>query len=657
MIRTLLLWLSLLASFVSAQSFTAENASREEQTGWVTVPLPIAAPDGPRAGPGIHRAVVRDGVLYAKLTMAAGERRRVELQPGGATAPFALHPWIGDELDRLWPSFVAVEPDGDEHRSRPAWPRLIEAGPARWVWQLDTMVPEVPLVVRGYFYVFTDSPVIEYEIRTSYGTTAPGQPQVIQLESVRMEVGERPHVDFASRKGLDYAVRVGDRWHQTVSAPREWLRCRTIELTGALLCQPESDPYGLSADAMARIDGPLCGVADGWQGRFLAFGSVPNPQGQAWADRDQARARSAFEAGRTQVGDEMDPRPYGQPPYSGTTGNQADFGGRTCWLVRLDASPEPWALHDLRFSAQAWLLRPYANREPSGAPLTRAAHPDLISYNLAPYDRLSRDMAGWPVPSVWISGYTTSDSQHRSDNLLYGLWALTRSMSLRDTILDMLALQSCEVRREPGQWSGVGSPRGWGRPLVSLCHAYSLGFVQAEPMIRRAVADMWVARSYGAYPGAPVQTFSDNEGKYGWLMPDGKTLIRAWLPWQDAIAEMGLYAAWVQLRIPEARQMILDVAPSTIRWGFYMRDGQMKHCYAIAYDPALPGQPPPPSAFTPIQPNKQVFTAGDCASWTITAAHILLALGCDPATADLCRERIAAFGPPTYWGHACWWAL
>ena len=94
-----------------------------------------------------------------------------------------------------------------------------------------------------------------------------------------------------------------------------------------------------------------------------------------------------------------------------------------------------------------------------------------------------------------------------------------------------------------------------------------------------------------------------------------------------------------------------------MRWGFYQSGGKNYHCYAIAVDAANLGQPPPPEAFTPGQPNLLVYTDGSCSSWTITAAHVLLALGCDAPTTALCQERIAAWGPPAHWGHACWWSV
>lgn len=647
--------LCIVAGALTAQSVVVENTATRPQAGWVTIPLPVAEPDGPRTGPGIDRAEVRAGVLYAQLAMAAEERRSIDLVPGGGTQVFTVHPWVVDDLDRLWPVWVATRPDGDEFRSTQAWPRLIEMGASRWVLQLDTTIPEVPLVVRAYFYVFAASPVIEFEVRVSYGTITAGQPVEVPLESVRMELGERPHVDYASRKGLGPAVRAGAVWHQAVSAPRSWFRARTIELTGAMLCQPAADPYGLSDAALARQDGPLCGVARGWDGHFLATKRVASARGRPWAATEQAKRRAAYLEGRTRVGDEMDPRPYAQPPAAGTTGDQADLGAVRCEHVRLDAEPEPWAIHDLRFSAQAWLLRPYANREVAGAPLVKWRHPDCETYNLIPYDRLSHDMLGWPKPSVWISGYGPSDSQHRSDNLLYGLYALTRSFSLRDTILDMLVLQSMEVRREPAQWAGIGSPRGWGRPLLALSHAYACGFVQVEPIIRQMVADMWVSRSYGGYPAdAEIRWLSDNEGKYGWLGADGK-MIRAGLPWQDAVAELGLYAAWCQLGIPEARQMALDAGDSIARWAFY-RDGTGKllHCYAIRYDPDMPGRAPAAEHFVPGQPNVYVYTDGSCSSWTAAALHVLLAL--DPGRSRA-AEVVEAFGPPTGWNHACWWVM
>lgn len=661
---------AILVGGLSAQTISVENVAREPQVAWVTVPLPAPPADGEYVA-GTWRAVVDQGVAYVRAELGAGVRETTALTRSPAAAPpFAFHPWLFDEIGRLLPSFVVTMPNGNEFRSLPAVPMLVEVGPARWRWVLETQIAEVPLVIRGHFLTFHLQPVVEFELRCSYGTTAPGQPLRRELGALRLEVGERPHIDFGSRKGLGPPTRVGNGWHQELSVPREWVRARTIVLTGALLCMPASDPYGEvqtpARDAiLARIDGPVMGVAHGWDGHLGAFGRVASAGGQPWAATEQARRRAAFEAGRTRVGDELDSRPYGQPPASGTTGDQPDFGAIRAEHVRLDtAAPEPWAIYDLWWSVQAWMLRTYANREVTGAPVTRAAHPRTVLYNLRPDERIgTADMLGWPNPVGWVSGYVTSDSQHRSDNLLFAMWELTRSPSIEDTIRDILTLQSMELRREPGLYSGVGSPRGWGRPLVSLCHAASIPRFRAaaEPLVRQMVADMWRARAYGGYQDGTdgqVLVLSDAEAKYGWLDTEGR-LIRAWLGWQESIALLGLFGAWQQFAIPEARQMILDVAPTIARWAFYRgTDGRLYHCYAVAVDPLRRGVAPPREAFTPGQPNLLVYTDGSCSSWTVTALHILLRMdGVSAADVAKCKEIIAAFGPPAGWQHACWWSL
>lgn len=396
-----------------------------------------------------------------------------------------------------------------------------------------------------------------------------------------------------------------------------------------------------------RIEAPITGILhrSAWEGKYLAFGVVPALPMNA-ASEQVARFGAMVRRLRLS-GDDEDPRPYAQPPQSGTTGEQPDFGASRC--EHAIAMSDPWAIWDLRYSAQAWGLRPYANREASGDSVYSFSHPDARTVNRVPHDVHSRaDMLGWPNPVGYINGYNGSDTQHRSDNLLYGLFRLTRSYALRDIIADLQELDLMDLtfhRPWPTPGSGVSSPRGWGRMLVSLCHAYDAGVGRRDLLrgqITELVQHMSIAASFrniaSSDPERTVRVLSDNEAKYGWVDAQGK-LVRCWLPWQESIACMGLYAAWRAFRQYDAEELCVTVA-STIARHAWLPDGRL--VYGMAWDDG--------------RPSTNVNIGGMSPSWVLPALQILLHFDPRSEAAEMARARIAQH-PLLTWRDSCWRAV
>lgn len=651
------------------------------QTGWTSVVLPESLPKGALI------RLVRDDVqwsapavshgdqVFCCPTLEAGSRLRAWVAPDvdGAAAPaFAFHPWVADDPMKLVPLFIGRDEQGVEHRSNPfAWQghgvgdfvEKVEDNPARLRFHWRTRIPALRLNLEGWTTIWCNHPAVEWIARASYGTTQPGEPRERVLGSLSMLTGEEPSVDWRVRLGLHPPMWRQDlgAWETELAVPQSWFRCRTVEAYGAILCVPgntkfvEEAPAGPSRDALlARRQGPITALADPqavWQGKLGAFFL---PRSWAGAATEQARRLSSMLARLQTPGNYFDSRPYAQPPNSGQTGDQPDFGATRC--EHAIGFPEPWALFDLRHSAQAWLARPYANREPDGSPVQAVNHPGAKLYGLRPDERFGTDMLGWPKPVGWISGYTTSDSQHRSDNLLFQLYRLTKDPSLERTIRDLIELNKMELDQgEPQPGQGIGSPRAAGRVLISMCHGLQAGFTEFEPMIRKMVRRAHVAASYRTLPpSAQVRPYSSNESKYGWNNPDGSA-IRAWLPWQDGIACMGFYGAWHLLGIPEAKELCVVGAASLARWGwFQLPDGTWKYCYAVRW--LQDGEPLPEASYNLGQPNYDVFVTGDTSSWSIPALFILNELDPQHPHAERARSILSYFRP-SRWDHLCWNAV
>jgi hypothetical protein len=586
-------------------------------------------------------------------------------------APFKWADWVIDAPEKLLPSFemggYSSEPMSYEAVANPdegdsasgCYYTIVNANPARTRFYFRTTLSQLNIWIEGWLDFFSDQDVVNYSVRATYGTVAdPGHRFFENAPSLQMILGEPFVVDQQIRKGLRGPTLVGDKWVHEIVNPRTWERARVFESFGAIGSTPE---HGLTpseenfirlTNLMARQEGPIVGmVTEVWDGEYLAFGKVPEKHLNSQSDLNQAF--SDFNRDLNRPGDEMDPRRYAQPPNSGQTGEQPDFGASRCNLVV--TMEEPWALWQYRFCTQAWMLRPYANKEPDGSPMKSGLH-DTTLYQLRPDERISRnDMLGWPVPVGWVGGYTTSDDQHRSDNMLLGMYALTRDPSIKRTIEDLIELQTLEMPWGNGY---MPTPRGVGRVLQSLAHMYTLGFDKVLPIINKYVDAVWEQASFRSLPEGEdrtVKVLKDNGGKYGWLDSNGNA-IRAWVCWEEAIASMGLWAVWKATGNVKAKTISLILANTVTNHGFFKtQDGHWRACYAVRWDPNNPGVPLPQSSYLTAT-NGDVY-AYSMQRWMLPSLKILEGFTEDEALKSRCDEIITYFGPPRNADDASWWAV
>lgn len=645
-----------------------QNVNATPFSQWVMCGLPTPVPEQHLlVGP--YRAYAREYELHVFAALPAASEQVETTRPGPAVEPppFALHPWVADDLPGLVPTFTIVL-DGQRVTAGASILSVKLEGVVLKV-HLRALIPRANVVLDGHYRIYTDSPIVEYVWNATYGTVAPGQPRMREFGSLSMVLGEYTVVDFAIAKGLHAPAwsPVGDplRWEVELCAPMVWHRAATVEVFGAILCLPASSRFPTLpgnaevANMQARMFAPLTMMVDPaeWAGNYGPLGVLPEVFTGAGAEQGRFVANAL--ARLSTAGSEHDPRLYGQPPNSGQTGEQPDFGyARAPHAV---STWSPFALWILRYHAQAWKLRPYANKEPDGSPVRAVRHPNARTYNLRPDERFSRaDMLGWPDPVGWISGYTTSDSQHRSDNLLFGLYQLTRCPSLCATIFDILELEKMAYGRgvigAPG--SGLGAPRGWGRVLYARLQGVAAGFHDFAVLAREIVQAAAVQASYTTLPvtdAATVRVLSSGEEKYGWKDQQGQP-IRCWLPWQEAIAVVAFYAAWKVLAMPEARDLALTAARTIARHAYFKVGDQWHVCYGVRWRTDAPGEPLPDSAYNLTQPNYDVFVTG-MQRWTNPALKVLLALEPDAPEAARAREILAHYGPAKSWDDACWGAV
>lgn len=640
----------------------AENLTQFESNQWVEVGLPLGAK--PRvvkvvseSGQEQEGYIDPSGVLLFRPKMAPTSKARFTVQDVDGDPqlpPFNYSDWILDDLRRAIPKFFLELADGTKVQAAEVEFTAIDTNPRRVVWHLLATFAsaQMPIQIEGWFNVYHEQDVVEFVLRFTASTTRHSNILFAPFRSLSMLIGERVKIDWANQKGLHQPmwrtdVAIGELWWEVeLVAPQSWLRAGTFEVRGAVLCLPPEDRFGQLPGnprvtwIQARDVGPTKAIlsAADWEGKFLAFGTLPKQP--LFVDQEE-RFRS-FLARYNSFGSAQQPRPYAQPPISETTGQQADFGAvRGEHAVVMQA---PWAIHDLLFSVEAWALRCYAHREANGSPMQHVMHPGLQTTSMRVDSRFGSDMLGWPAPVPYFQNWNTSDNEHRSDNLLWAMWMLTRDPSIKRTIEDMLELQAADLLH-------LGPPRAMGRVLLSLSHAHACGFeAKASKQLRKAIEMAWQLADYRRQtPGQPVKAWSTHEWKYGWLNSDGSPIV-SHLPWQESILAIGLAAAYRVTGDQRLLEMIKVICKTIADYGFFKENGAWHCCYAVRWSPD--GQPMPVTSYTTRLPNYDVFVYDPMAQWTLPALQLLVQI--EPHARA--SEILAAY-PINTWDDSCWRAV
>jgi len=670
------------------------------QSSWISMGIPASYASNFDGYQGIVKApgsrgfegYIRGQELFVKASLDKNEKVVGEFIP---TSPnenvFSYSPWVSDDLSKLIPSFSIKDDkstssndvsifnsiplvfwDGAANKPE-AYIYCEEDLDIRKRYFFHTRIKEASITIEGWFDVYSDQESIPMIIRSTYGTVNSEKILNRPFGSLSMFLGEKPIIDFSKAKGLHPVIWRNDLscWEIELASPRVWWKARTIESFGAVLAMPAydkiaeialSDPnfYTKIANLKAREEAPALGIADLWENNWMAFGKVPDSPAAASVEINRLYSNML---GRLRtMGDEYNPRDFAQPPNSGQTGEQPDFGASKCELAV--SLKQPWSLWDYRFSVQAWMLRPYSHRDSNGYPIKAVDHPDAHLYNLAVDSRFSeKDMLGFPNPIPYNEFWTGSDGQHRSDNLLLGLYALTRDPSIRQTILDLVECQKMEIRpwrMYPPQGS-IESPRGWGRPLMSLANLMHLGFTDVKDYLVDMVDTMYNNAALRALPNDnihTVRTLSRHGFKYGWVDGSNKQ-IEAWVCWEESIAVMGLWAAYKVTGDLRAKELALEIARTITRHAFFKaQDSNWYACYCVKFNTVDYGIPIQSTSYN-LEPNNKEVVVYGMQRWMLPSLKILVASSSstDPV-AMRAKEIISFFGTqPADLYDAGWWAV
>ena len=682
----------LLSTKVSLQNISVSH----RQKSWVSMGLPkteSAAIDGyngyaKTTDNRVFKTCVRGQELFIQADLLPNEKIDVLcIHEHQSPTLFQFSDWVIDQPEKLLPSFVLRAIDGTTMAHSPMvfWTGIGAAPSSYFTLEEDldvrkrfffrTQIPAAPLTIEGWIDVFSDQDIVPITIRATFGTVASEKVLNKGFGSLVMFTGEKPVIDFKKAKGLHDTVFRSDinAWETELSIPRTWWKSRVIECFGALLALPPYEQVGAAASKpgfiervntlKAREEAPNVGFAHVWEGNWLSFQKVPEAP-----INEPALITNAYNAllrRYNTYADEYNKRDYAQPPNSGQTGAQPDFGASRGELVV--TSKQAWALWDYRFSVQAWMLRPYAHKEADGTPIKARNHPNTKLWNMSIDTRFGSDFLGWPNPVPYNEFWTGSDGQHRTDNLLIAMYMLTRDPSIKATIDDLVQCTLMELKTwviyNSSSWRSIETPRGWGRPLLAMAHLASIGYSEMIPEVNEMVDIMHRYAAMNFIPKTPehtVRTLSNNGQKYGWVNTNG-SVIRAWVCWEETIAAMGLYAAYRVTGNLKAKELAIAIAETTARHAFFKApDNRWYACYCVRFDLTDPGKPLPSSAYrltATEAENKDVVVYG-MQQWMLPVLRILLKEEPNNAVAPRAREIVNFFGSrPWDYNDSAWWAV
>ena len=368
-----------------------------------------------------------------------------------------------------------------------------------------------------------------------------------------------------------------------------------IRRCGALL-PPKTGDATVDATTQAAMFCPLL-AATSWRGSgaFSAYGEPAKlpPWLQGAALRPMlAQRHGAFAQGERTPGDPFTSSMLGMAKSAGQTGDQEDFG--TVKLSIVADSGVPSMLLEFEATALQEACRPTHYFSATGAPLRASDRPDWVVWSGRTHwhpevskDRLSKPI---PEPPFEAHGWTGKDREHWSTNTLGAFAQLTGAhWARRELQNDITLYLAGQTIRPDLSTSFAGAPRGVGRTEQSATWMY-LATGDAELLQRmndridQVYAKEWTGNHLGPDKVRPMAVQD----------PDARMLKGAtkyWTPWQDAIAAIGLGAAYRITGNPRARMLAEELALNSVRYGWKLDAKECIVATALRWQDGVPLSP------------------------------------------------------------------
>lgn len=408
--------------------------------------------------------------------------------------------------------------------------------------------------------------------------------------------------------------------------------------TGTILWVDRLTDY---QSAGAWVQAPILASAapEEWAGHFGPYGMwgelPPRFQPRAWVQNHLGAALDRL--------DSWDAGPLGPAASSTVTGAQEDQGFVKCSET---FHPDGNGAQFVRYLVALKMAhRPVGYRDARGGPIHPGDHPSLVLWNGRPHwhTGVSPDQLGKPSgQSVDWHGWFGPDREHWLVNTLCGSYLLTGSPLLQQLIHDQSTVVLLGETVDPRlSTSHSGAPRGVGWTMLACAWIWhcldsdaTADALEARVRARAAAVlvpeltrpDTWDVRYFG--------TTTDNR-----IMKDLPAAVRAWIPWQHAIAAMGLEAGhrtWPD--IPGLGELARQAARTVVDHGWSLNSTTYTEWDAVGE--VVPGEPPAPSAYR--VGSGWVFRSGWFSEWC--AAACPLDVGGARAAAILEQVRAGLLG-------------
>ena len=693
-----------LGAALPAQDVVLHNLANTPRKQWVDVAVPAVDaatlpklcrldPQGWIAYKG--KSIGEHSVLFHVLgDFAPLQRVTGTLTPISNTvptfAPWLMSDWVADNVPGLVPMPAMLDANGVEHRLVNPRIELVEdESPARRVFHLWGRMGTSPMTYDAYVYLYTGQDVVHVE--SSFACSSPSYGSMsFGMSGLWLETGEYLQLDYRTRLGLLAPTRQTQnqnhpsygKWIQVLSGPRVLGRGEGLHVQGALLCLSEpGNPVGPTSYAtngmsnfwsvQDRIDEltaeyyfPCLGVWQHWEGKWLAFGMVPELPIPAVADSGLQSSNSAwgsFLSMLTQPTDLFAQRPRGLFRNAASTGAQEDFGASKGSLAVTVGDPR-W-IYDASYSVAETMMRGFHYRELDGSPMRKSNHPLLQCFNQLPNCRTTGDTLGYacPLPYSWqTTGWTVWDDQHRSHNNLNALLALTGSWALRHQLRDLAEVDKSLVP----DW--MDTPRAEGRLMMAWANMLLLLDSPSERAELRAammqrlttVQNKWLGRHFVNDPTRPIRAL-DIGSDVSFLEPSG-TRVPAIIVWEHSIAVMGFFAAWRVTGEQGYLDMAKEISRLIVNHCIFQENNQWIAATAVRYQMRFhEGEALPASAYYTGSPDVHVGIS----FWVWILPSVLICrevwTGIDAPLVARCNSILANRVPngPNDWLDSEWWAV
>lgn len=640
------------------------NPSDVTQYGWFFCALPKKllkglSPDGGYLTDGTTRYtfVVEDGGIRVFASLPAGRKVKLEFDPAAErkTEAFQWHHSLeGMKCFEVLPKFYI---EGQQPNTTTL--EQVSASEASTVWHQRCWWEHQRVTVDAWFTAYSGVDYVDFSVQCVYGSTDnTQQPQTRSLGALYMTSAHKIYADFAKRNGHAEHSSIADgRYSITVVPPQRWHRAVRYPMRGAL-CPPDTMLPSRSHGVQ------LFGLYSGWDGEWGPIGKVPVQVPGLEAIRGSQFTEYLADTNSNATGKLDASRPRVQERNSGTTGEQRDFGVASDLAA---TASNAWEIHDALWQCQGYELRPTANKEPGGAPMSAGKHPNAQTYNQRPDLSFGvGDRLGWPgvnqiewMPSPNTTEWTTSDDQHRSDLFLHACYLLTRDHALKAVIEDHIQLDGTDVVLKSSLRS---SPRAVGRTALTRAWQYWLGFEHALEHLCSGLDTAYAQSTMASLPpDKPVLILAGNEqAKYGWNGPNGSPVI-GWQPWQETIAALGFYAAsravagcgvpWAEAKGVNYVGIAKTLANVVTENAWRIRQDALQHAYAIRWNSGdMFADASWPAVSGGDSSTGDIYVSTACSYWTVAAAQMI-------GSTELGKKLLSRFPAPRSIAEARWRAL